>query len=44
MGGVGAWGGGVVNSNNCVKPNSVEFVLRLSWGCDNNRGNVLMNL
>ena len=31
---VGGGGGGVVvNSNNPVKPNSVE--LRLSWGCDN---------
>ena len=29
------WVGGVVNSNNRVKPNSVEDVLRLSWGCDN---------
>ena len=24
-----------VQSHNCVKPNSVEVVLRLSWGCDN---------
>ena len=27
-------GGRGVNSNNPVKPNSVEVVLRLSWGCD----------
>ena len=28
-------GGGVsVQSHNHVKPNSVEVVLRLSWGCD----------
>ena len=27
------WGG--VQSHNHVKPNSVEVVLRLSWGCDN---------
>ena len=33
-GGVGGGGGGM-NSNNSVKPNSVEVVLRLSWGCDN---------
>ena len=25
-----------VQSHNHVKPNSVEVVLRLSWGCDNN--------
>ena len=31
-GGVG-WGG--VQSHFRVKPNSVEVVLRLSWGCDN---------
>ena len=29
----GGWGG--VQSHNHVKPNSVEVVLRLSWGCDN---------
>ena len=28
------WVGGV-QSHNHVKPNSVEVVLRLSWGCDN---------
>ena len=26
---------GGVQSNFYVKPNSVEVVLRLSWGCDN---------
>ena len=31
LGGVG----GGMKSNNRVKPNSVEVVLRLSWGCDN---------
>ena len=35
-GGVGVSG---VNSNNHVKPNSVEVVLRSSWGCDNNKKN-----
>ena len=34
-GGVGGGGGGV-QSHFRVKPNSVEVVLRLSWGCDNN--------
>ena len=28
-------GGGGVQSHFRVKPNSVEVVLRLSWGCDN---------
>ena len=28
-------GGGGVQSHFHVKPNSVEVVLRLSWGCDN---------
>ena len=32
-GGVGGGGGGV-QSHFHVKPNSVEVVLRLSWGCD----------
>ena len=32
--GWGGWVGGV-QSHNHVKPNSVEVVLRLSWGCDN---------
>ena len=36
----GWWVGGVgVLSHNHVKPNSVEVVLRLSWGCDNSRMN-----
>ena len=34
MGG-GVGGGGGVQSHFHVKPNSVEVVLRLSWGCDN---------
>ena len=33
VGGVG--GGGGVQTHFHVKPNSVEVVLRLSWGCDN---------
>ena len=28
-------GGGGVQTHFRVKPNSVEVVLRLSWGCDN---------
>ena len=38
-GGVGWVGGGVdgVQTHFHVKPNSVEVVLRLSWGCDNDR-------
>ena len=32
---VGGVGGGGVQSHFRVKPNSVEVVLRLSWGCDN---------
>ena len=31
---VGGVGGGGVQSHFRVKPNSVEVVLRLSWGCD----------
>ena len=34
VGGVGGVGGGV-QTHFHVKPNSVEVVLRLSWGCDN---------
>ena len=30
-------GGGGVQSHFRVKPNSVEVVLRLSWGCDNEK-------
>ena len=35
--GWGGWWGGVggVQTHFRVKPNSVEVVLRLSWGCDN---------
>ena len=34
---VGGGGGGVgVQTHFHVKPNSVEVVLRLSWGCENN--------
>ena len=37
-GGVGGGGGGGgVQSHFHVKPNSVEVVLRLSWGCDKNK-------
>ena len=36
VGGVGSvGGGGGVQTHFHVKPNSVEVVLRLSWGCDN---------
>ena len=39
MGGVVGWVvvvvGGGVQSHFRVKPNSVEVVLRLTWGCDN---------
>ena len=31
----GGWVGGGVQTHFRVKPNSVEVVLRLSWGCDN---------
>ena len=31
----GWWGGVGVQTHFHVKPNSVEVVLRLSWGCDN---------
>ena len=34
----GGWVAGV-QSHFRVKPNSVEVVLRLSWGCDNSRMN-----
>ena len=34
VGGVGGVGGGGVQTHFRVKPNSVEVVLRLSWGCD----------
>ena len=34
-GGWGGVGGGGVQTHFHVKPNSVEFVLSLSWGCDN---------
>ena len=33
--GWGGVGGGGVQTHFHVKPNSVEVVLRLSWGCDN---------
>ena len=34
VGGVGGGLGGGVQSHFHVKPNSVEVVLRLSWGCE----------
>ena len=34
VGGGGVGGGGGVQTHFHVKPNSVEVVLRLSWGCD----------
>ena len=39
-------GGGGVQSHFHVKPNSVEVVLRLSWGCDNLKylSNILENV
>ena len=37
----GGGGGGGVQSHFRVKPNSVEVVLRLSWGCDNSYFQVL---
>ena len=36
-------GGGGVQSHFHVKPNSVEVVLRLSWGCDNINETELIN-
>ena len=38
FGWVGGGGGGVgVQTHFRVKPNSVEVVLRFSWGCDNKK-------
>ena len=38
------WVGGGVQTHFHVKPNSVEVVLRLSWGCDNIEYNIKNNI